>query len=146
MFFLLLLVSLQVWLSSTFLVACNWDLSIDKFLYIKIHTWLQGLKGIKQQKSSWSLAMNNSFPLFYYPKPRIQIYIFKCKKSIRFSFPVLRQPCLLFQQNNSRPFSGSHFTAFDLLSWSGYSSTWDCDLVPMQGSLLLVSGETTSRR
>ena len=33
------------------------------------------LGGIKQMKSSWSSAMNNTFLLFYSPKPRSQVWI-----------------------------------------------------------------------
>ena len=35
---------------------------------------------IKQKKSSWGSTMNNTFPLFYFPKPRSQVWILICRK------------------------------------------------------------------
>ena len=51
--------------------------STNQFRYIKIHTGLRGLLigGIKQKKSSWGSAMNNTFFMFYSPKPRSQVWI-----------------------------------------------------------------------
>ena len=46
-----------------------------QFWYIKIHTWLQGSGVIKQKKSSWGSIINNTFLLFYSPKPCSQVWI-----------------------------------------------------------------------
>ena len=66
-----------------------------------------GLGEIKQKKSSWGSTMNNTFVLFYFPKPRNQVWILKYRgKSIgwiivskilraRNGFSVLKSVCRL---------------------------------------------------
>ena len=55
-------------------------ISMDQFWYIKIHTWLQGSGVIKQKKSSWGSIINNTFLLFYSPKPCSQVWILIYRK------------------------------------------------------------------
>ena len=49
--------------------------TIDQFRFIKIHTWPAKLGVVKQKKSSFSVATNNTFLLFYSLKPRNQVRI-----------------------------------------------------------------------
>ena len=49
------------------------EISIDQFRYIKIHTWLRGLEGIKQKKCLLIAEPQGVFFFLFFPKLRGQV-------------------------------------------------------------------------
>ena len=56
------------------------EISIDQFRYIKIHTWLRGLEGIKQKKCIVNRRASRCFFLSFFPqasRPSMNFEIFE---------------------------------------------------------------------